>query len=123
MSTVATRQGVSPRLRFRILKRDNFSCVYCGRRPPDVELEVDHVVASASGGGSEESNLVAACVDCNSGKSDAPLVKMELPSVVTSCLTCGAELRILALAPVIGFCSHGCFRAAAAHEMTLKGGQ
>jgi hypothetical protein len=60
---------VSKRLRFEILRRDNHACRYCGRSAPEVELTVDHVVPTTLGGGDEPSNLVAACRDCNSGKS------------------------------------------------------
>lgn len=63
--------SVSKRLRFEILRRDNHQCRYCGATAPDVKLAVDHVVPVALGGGDEPSNLVAACVDCNSGKSSA----------------------------------------------------
>lgn len=70
--------SISRRLRFEILRRDDHSCRYCGRRAPDVELTVDHVVPIALGGSDEPANLVAACKDCNSGKTssspDAPVV-------------------------------------------------
>lgn len=70
--------AVSKRLRYEILKRDNHACRYCGGSAPDVKLTVDHVVPVALGGTDDPSNLVAACVDCNAGKSsvppDAPLV-------------------------------------------------
>lgn len=59
--------------RFEVFHRDRFTCRYCGRRPPDVVLEVDHVVAVANGGGDEPENLVTACFDCNRGKSATPL--------------------------------------------------
>jgi len=70
--------AVSKRLRFEILRRDNHTCYYCGRKPPEVELTVDHVVPKALGGTDEAKNLVAACTDCNGGKTsiapDSPLV-------------------------------------------------
>ncbi len=63
---------VSKRLRFEILRRDNHTCRYCGRPAPEVKLTVDHVTPVALGGGDEPSNLVAACSDCNGGKSSIP---------------------------------------------------
>lgn len=70
--------AVSKRLRFEILRRDNYTCRYCGDSPPDVKLTVDHVMPRALGGTDDPSNLVAACGPCNSGKSsatpDAPVV-------------------------------------------------
>jgi len=45
---------------------------------PDVTLTVDHVTPVALGGSDDPTNLVAACQDCNAGKSssapDAPVV-------------------------------------------------
>lgn len=67
------RKGMGKRLRFEIFKRDKFTCVYCGRTPPAVVLEVDHMNPVAAGGGDEPSNLFTACEDCNAGKSDRPL--------------------------------------------------
>lgn len=70
--------AVSKRLRFEILRRDDNTCRYCGRKPPEVELTVDHVTPTALGGSDLPENLVAACKDCNAGKTsigpDAPLV-------------------------------------------------
>lgn len=70
--------AVSKRLRYEILRRDNHTCRYCGGSAPDVVLTVDHVTPTALGGSDDPSNLVAACKDCNAGKTssspDAPLV-------------------------------------------------
>lgn len=61
--------AVSKRLRFEILRRDNYTCRYCGANPEDRELRVDHVVPVALGGKDEPTNLVTACDPCNTGKS------------------------------------------------------
>jgi len=60
--------SISKRLRFNVLQRDGFRCVYCGRRPPAVNLEVDHKIPRSQGGQDNLKNLVAACWDCNRGK-------------------------------------------------------
>jgi hypothetical protein len=67
------RKPLSKKTRFEIFKRDRFTCQYCGRKPPDVVLEVDHVVAVVAGGSSEEHNLLTSCFDCNRGKASNPL--------------------------------------------------
>jgi hypothetical protein len=67
------RRPLSKRTRFEVFKRDGFQCVYCGRHPPDVLLEVDHVIPVAEGGGDQEENLATACFDCNRGKAAVPL--------------------------------------------------
>jgi hypothetical protein len=64
--------------RFQILRRDNFTCRYCGRSAPDVVLEVDHVIPRSRGGKDHASNLVTACFDCNQGKSATELTAVTL---------------------------------------------
>lgn len=64
--------AVSKALRFQVLRRDNHTCRYCGRSAPEVRITVDHVVATALGGSDTADNLVAACADCNGGKSATP---------------------------------------------------
>jgi len=59
---------MSLRQRFAALQRCGFACAYCGRRPPEVVLHVDHRVPLARGGTSADENLVAACAECNLGK-------------------------------------------------------
>jgi hypothetical protein len=65
-------QGKGLTLRFRVLERDNFTCVYCGRNPSDdgVKLEVDHIFPKSRGGTDELANLVTSCRECNQGKKD-----------------------------------------------------
>ena len=69
------RRRISKRTRFEILRRDGFACVYCGRRSPEVALELDHVFPIRLGGSNDPSNLATSCRDCNAGKSGiAPLL-------------------------------------------------
>lgn len=70
-----TRKAISKKLRFEVFKRDAFTCQYCGRKAPDVILELDHIVAVASGGDDDILNLVTSCRDCNAGKSDRALAE------------------------------------------------
>lgn len=68
------RRSIPPKLRFEILKRDEFKCRYCGRTEADgVKLHVDHVISVALGGRNDPDNLATACADCNLGKSAAML--------------------------------------------------
>jgi len=59
--------AVSKRLRAEILMRDSSTCRYC--HATDSPLTIDHVVPTALGGTDDPTNLVAACKDCNAGKS------------------------------------------------------
>jgi 5-methylcytosine-specific restriction endonuclease McrA len=68
-----TSRDPSLRLRFLILKRDNFSCRACGASPaltPGLELHVDHIIAWSVGGETVVENLQTLCEACNLGKSN-----------------------------------------------------
>jgi hypothetical protein len=54
--------------RFDIFKRDLFQCQYCGRTPPNVTLELDHIKSRAHGGKDSIDNYITSCFDCNRGK-------------------------------------------------------
>lgn len=66
-------RNLSKKQRFDIFKRDAFICQYCGRTPPAVVLECDHVKPVSGGGSDEPHNLITACFDCNRGKAAGEL--------------------------------------------------
>jgi 5-methylcytosine-specific restriction endonuclease McrA len=57
-----------PLNRRNVLRRDRYTCQYCGRQGG--ELTVDHVLPKSRGGRSTWENLVAACRACNLKKGD-----------------------------------------------------
>lgn len=68
-----TSRNINTRLRFKVMKRDNFKCCACGASPtkdPSVELQIDHIVPWSKGGETVEENLQTLCSKCNLGKSD-----------------------------------------------------
>ncbi|MEN6290684.1 MAG: HNH endonuclease [Methanobacterium sp.] len=65
---------VHQKIRFRILHRDNFTCQYCGRRAPEVVLEVDHIVPLSKGGKDDDENLTTSCRECNRGKFNHEII-------------------------------------------------
>lgn len=68
-----TMRNINWRLRFRVMRRDNFKCKICGRSPasdPKIELQVDHIKPWAKGGETVIENLQTLCSQCNIGKSD-----------------------------------------------------
>ena len=67
---------LSVRTRFEVFKRDGFTCRYCGRKSPDVVLEVDHILPLCEGGTDDAVNLATSCWDCNHGKAGVPLASV-----------------------------------------------
>jgi 5-methylcytosine-specific restriction endonuclease McrA len=68
-----TSRDINWRLRFIVMRRDNFKCKNCGRSPatdPKIVLHVDHKEAWANGGETILENLQTLCSVCNIGKSD-----------------------------------------------------
>ena len=68
---------VSKKNRYRVLKRDGFRCVLCGKGQPEqgeldiwsVQLHVDHIQHRSKGGSSTDlENLRTLCSECNVGR-------------------------------------------------------
>jgi 5-methylcytosine-specific restriction protein A len=55
-------------VRFAVLQRDNHQCVSCGKNPPAVTIEVDHIIPFSKGGNNDINNLQTLCFECNRGK-------------------------------------------------------
>lgn len=67
------KREIGWRLRFLVLRRDNFKCVSCGKSPAtnlNTELHVDHIIPWDKYGETEIDNLQTLCVECNIGKSN-----------------------------------------------------
>lgn len=65
---------VSDKLRYQVLKRDNFKCCACGASPAkdsSVELHIDHIIPWSKGGETTLENLQTLCSKCNLGKGDS----------------------------------------------------
>lgn len=54
----------------RVMKRDRFTCTYCGKPGTDVELQVDHIIPVSKGGSNHIANLTTACRYCNQSKGN-----------------------------------------------------
>lgn len=60
-------------LRLKILNRDNFRCIFCGKSPATdfgTKLHIDHKIPFSKGGKSTIDNLQTLCQECNIGKSN-----------------------------------------------------
>ncbi|OIO51485.1 MAG: hypothetical protein AUJ45_00520 [Parcubacteria group bacterium CG1_02_50_68] len=68
-----TRETIPLNVRWKVLKKDNYTCVKCGQSPAksnDIELEIDHILPVAKGGTNDIENLQTLCRKCNQGKKD-----------------------------------------------------
>lgn len=61
---------MTPKLRFQILERDDFTCSYCGAVGSESDLQVDHIHPKSKGGADYIDNLATSCFECNIGKSN-----------------------------------------------------
>jgi 5-methylcytosine-specific restriction endonuclease McrA len=59
--------------RRNLYRRDGYACQYCGKRRPQDELSIDHVVPKSRGGTTTWENCVLACVRCNTKKANKTL--------------------------------------------------
>ena len=59
-----------------ILRRDNYTCQYCGQRSPN--MTIDHVMPRRLGGIHGWDNLVAACPACNHRKGGRTLAEAHM---------------------------------------------
>lgn len=89
------RKKVGKGKRFNIFRRDGFTCQYCGRQPPEVVLQIDHIHPIIEGGTNDEMNLVTACRDCNLGKGKKLLEAPQRPDADLAWLGAQQELAEL----------------------------
>lgn len=60
--------------KFRIAHRDNFTCQFCGDKPGNAGLEVDHIIPVSKYGSDNDENLITTCKKCNRGKRNLLLI-------------------------------------------------
>jgi hypothetical protein len=89
--------AVSKRTRYEVLRRDNYTCRYCGTSVADgAVLTVDHVVPTTLGGSDDPTNLVAACRDCNAGKASTSPDAELVADVAQDALRWAAAIKLAA---------------------------
>ena len=65
--------------RFNVFLRDRFTCQYCGQTFASSALTFEHVVPRSRGGQTTWSNIVAACMPCNTSKANSTRIKPRRP--------------------------------------------
>jgi 5-methylcytosine-specific restriction endonuclease McrA len=56
--------------RRNIFLRDRHTCQYCGKRPKDDDMTIDHIMPKSRGGHTAWENVVLACTSCNIRKGN-----------------------------------------------------
>lgn len=69
------RSRIPSRVKRLVLKRDNYTCQYCGKKFPKEQLTIDHLVPLAQRGIDELTNYVTACRSCNETKDALSLAQ------------------------------------------------
>ncbi len=75
-SVVKRTRTIPLSVRVRVLARDKFRCVFCGKSPAidaGTLLHIDHIIPFSEGGPNAVDNLQTLCEECNLGKSNKPL--------------------------------------------------
>lgn len=70
---IKNARSISLNVRVKVLSRDNFKCVFCGRSPAThvgAQLHIDHIIPFSKGGTNSIDNLQTLCEKCNLGKSN-----------------------------------------------------
>lgn len=88
------RAGAVPFNRRNVLRRDHFTCQYCGSQD---DLTLDHVQPRSRGGRHGWDNVVTACRPCNQRKGNLTPEEAGMP------------LRVPPHAPTFGVYAHGQF--------------
>lgn len=57
-------------LRERIILFDDYTCIYCSKKQPWSNIEIDHIIPESIGGSQNIINLVTSCKDCNVRKAE-----------------------------------------------------
>jgi len=61
--------------RFNVFLRDRFTCQYCGEVFASSALTFEHVIPRSRGGQTTWSNIVTACMPCNTRKASSTRIK------------------------------------------------
>jgi 5-methylcytosine-specific restriction endonuclease McrA len=65
--------------RLGVLRRDDYTCGYCGERGNAQNMTHDHILPRSRGGLDEWMNAITACIRCNSIKADQTPEEAGMP--------------------------------------------
>jgi len=85
-----------------LFRRDNYMCLYCGRKHHYEQLTRDHVHPQGQGGGNQWTNLVAACKRCNHTKGNRTPEQAGMPLLAVPCTPNPYEAMYLSQHTILG---------------------
>jgi 5-methylcytosine-specific restriction endonuclease McrA len=94
---------VKPEVRLtrrNLFSRDKNKCQYCGKRFSATDLTLDHVVPRVQGGGNSWSNLVCACMKCNTKKGGRTPRQASMQLIQKPFKPLHCEARKLRIGPI-----------------------
>lgn len=65
--------------RSNLFKRDKYTCQYCGKRKPIIDLSTDHIMPKSRGGKTNWDNCCVSCYACNQRKRNRTPEEAGLP--------------------------------------------
>lgn len=71
----ATKLNFSRKL---VLRRDKYTCCYCGQIYSSNKLTIDHIIPKSAGGVNSFTNCVTACLLCNRKKANKTLEEVGM---------------------------------------------
>ncbi|MEK7089005.1 MAG: HNH endonuclease [Patescibacteria group bacterium] len=73
VKSINKSRTINEKTRLKVLKKDHYRCVKCGRSPASergIILHIDHIKPFSKGGDSSIENLQTLCSKCNLGKNN-----------------------------------------------------
>ena len=80
-SHLAPMRTVPPLTNRALFQRDDYRCLYCGKKFCFLQLSRDHVHPTSRGGRDRWENVVAACKRCNQHKGNFLLSEIDMPLI------------------------------------------
>ena len=65
--------------KYKLLRRDRYTCAYCGELHAERDLQAEHILPESRGGAYSWMNLVAACGYCNARKANRTPEEARMP--------------------------------------------
>ena len=86
---LSQNEGSFYRNRIKVLKRDNYTCAYCGYKGESSYMDVHHIVPVREGGSNTEKNMITLCRKCHNHADHGMILSGVLLNYVNNTNTRG----------------------------------